>query len=170
MEDKSRDILKKKAEESPSLKESMDEDFSDEEIYHKEINSEGKEILVFEDPLHSREKRSMVNYSVFRGKWEFENIDEIDGEDEGSCAVRFTPVKDGSNVSIAFKSLKDRLEFMDSIYSDNEMRQVGTGMDLEKIANSNVLKTTGGIVGLGLAGFALYKLFGGKKNEEEEKL
>jgi hypothetical protein len=51
---------------------------------------------------------------------------------------------------------------MDSIYSDNEMKQIGGGMSLEKFANSKVLKTTGGLVGLSVIGYGLYKLFSKK--------
>ncbi|HSP88965.1 MAG TPA: hypothetical protein VLN45_12590, partial [Ignavibacteriaceae bacterium] len=126
----------------------------------------GKEVLVFDDPLHSREKRSIVNYTIFKGKWEFENMDDLDETDHEKCAVKFTPVKDGSSLTIAFKSLKDRVEFIDSIYSDSEMKQLGGGINLEKLANSKILRTTGGIIGLGIAAYGLYKLFKGKDKEE----
>ncbi len=156
---KSDEILKKKAEESDSLKEMLDEDNlpSGEVLQQTIIDEEGKKIKVFEDPLYSREKRSTVNYSVFRGKWEFENIDEIDGLEE-HCAVKFFPVKDESSFIIAFKSVKDRVEFFDSIYSDKEMKQRGGGMNLEKLANSRVLQTTGGILSLSMAGYGIYKM------------
>jgi hypothetical protein len=132
---------------------------------HEIIDEEGKKILVFHDPLHSRERRSVVNYTTFRGKWEFENLDNIDESDQQKCAVKFIPVKESSAVTIAFKSLKDRLEFMNSIYSDNEMKQLGGGMNLEKFANSKVLRATGSLIGLSLAGYGLYKLIAGKKEE-----
>ena len=47
---------------------------------------------------------------------------------------------------------------MDSIYSDNEMKQIGSGINLEKIANSKVLKATGGLIGLTYAGYKIYKI------------
>lgn len=168
---KSKEILQKKAKSSESLKESIDDENElDTSIDSAEpqaaINDDGKEVLVFEDPLHSRENRSIVNYSIFRGKWEFENLDDLDEEDIEKCAVQFTPLKDASSIIITFKSLKDRVEFMDSIYSDNEMKQIGGGMRLENLANSKILKTTGGLIGIGLAGYGLYKLFFGKKEEK----
>lgn len=169
---KSRDELEKKAKETESLRKSVGEnkepDANEKEnLYPKTIlNEEGKEVLVFSDPLHSREKRSVVNYTIFRGKWEFENVEDLDDKDNEKCAVKFSPVKDNSNVTIAFKSLKDRVEFMDSIYSDSEMKQLGGGMNLEKFANSKVLRTTGGIIGLSIAAYGLYKLFKGKEKEE----
>ena len=167
---KLRDELEKKAKQSESLSETIEdekikektEDFNSRTI----ITEEGKEVLVFNDPLHSREKRSIVNYTIFKGKWEFENIDDLDETDQEKCAVKFTPVKDGSNVTVAFKSLKDRVEFMDSIYSNNEMKQLGGGIDLEKLANSKVLRTTGGIIGFSIAAYGLYKLFKGKDKED----
>ncbi len=159
---KSRDILVQKANEVKSLKSSIEGEKKEtpkEELHPKTvINEEGKKILVFSDPLYSREKRSVVNYTNFRGKWEFENLDGIDENDLDKCAVKFTPVRDSSNITIAFKSLKDRIEFMDSIYSENEMKQIGSGINLEKIANSKVLKATGGLIGLSYAGYKLYKL------------
>lgn len=169
---KSRDILEKKSGESESLRETIgDEDSSGLNEQHESgsrtvINEEGKEVLVFSDPLYSREKRSIINYTIFNGKWEFENIDDLDETDKEKCAVKFTPVKDGSSTTIAFKSLKDRVEFMDSIYSDSEMKQIGGGINLERIANSKVLRTTGGIIGLSLAAYGLYRLFKGRDKED----
>ncbi len=168
---KSKEILQKKAKSSESLKESIDdeaEQAAPSESLEPQtiINKEGKEVLVFEDPLHSKENRSIVNYSIFRGKWEFENIDDLDEGDNEKCAVQFTPTKDSSSIIITFKSQKDRVEFMDSIYSDNEMKQMGSGMRFEKLANSKILRTTGGLIGIGLAGYGLYKLFFGKKEEK----
>ena len=115
------------------------------------------------NPLHSREKRSIVNYSVFQGKWEFENYEDLDETDKEKCAIKFTPISDGVSLTIAFKSYKDRLEFIDSIFSDHEMKQIGSGLHLENIVNSKILKATGGIIGISLLGYGLYKLFGKKK-------
>lgn len=168
---KTKEILEQKAKTREPLKESIDDDVESSAAPESSepqtiINEEGKEVLVFEDPLHSKENRSVVNYSIFRGKWEFENIDDLDEEDHEKCAVQFTPQKESSSIIITFKSLKDRVEFMDSIYSDNEMKQMGSGMRLENLANSKILRTTGGIVGLGIAGYGLYKLLFGKKGDK----
>jgi hypothetical protein len=38
------------------------------------------------------------------------------------------------------------------------MKQIGSGINLEKIANSKVVKATGGLIGLSLVGYKLYKL------------
>jgi hypothetical protein len=160
---KSKDILIKKAREVKSLKSSLEGDKVEiprEDLHPKAIIDErGKKVLIFSDPLYSSEKRSVVNYTNFKGRWEFENLDDIDENDPDKCAVKFMPVRDSSNITIAFKSLKDRVEFMDSIYSDNEMKQIGSGINLEKIANSKVLKATGGLIGLSFAGYKLYKMF-----------
>ncbi len=86
----------------------------------------------------------------------------MDEHDEEKCAVKFTPIRDNSNITVTFKSHKDRVEFMDSIYSDNDLKQVGGGMSLENIANSKVLKTTGGLIGLSVLGYGLYKMLKGK--------
>jgi hypothetical protein len=168
-----RDILEKKAKQSETLKKSLkgenpDESNQQDDLKPKTIiNEEGKEVLVFQDPLHSRESRSIVNYTIFNGKWEFENIDKLDDTDADKCAIKFTPVRDQSNISIAFKSLKDRIEFMDSIYSDNEMKQIGGGIRLDNLANSKILKTTGGLIGISLAAYGLYRIFSKKKEKED---
>lgn len=161
---KSNEILKKKSEEAIPLSDSIgDKNQNPGEVIQKTIiNDKGKTVKVFEDPLYSREKRSTVNFSVFRGKWEFENLDEIDGE-EDNCAVKFYPVKDDSSFIIAFKSIKDRVEFFNSIYSDKEIKQRGGGMNLEKLANSRVLQTTGGLISLSVIGYGIYKMFNKNK-------
>ena len=46
------------------------------------------------------------------------------------------------------------------------MKQVGSGMSLEKFANSKVFKTTGGLLGLTVAGYGFIKCFA-KKNEDK---
>jgi hypothetical protein len=58
---------------------------------------------------------------------------------------------------------------MDSIYSQDQMKQRGGGMSLEKLANSKVVRNTGGIIGISLAGYALYKLLSKIKENLEEK-
>ncbi|MFO7447175.1 MAG: hypothetical protein R6W90_12470 [Ignavibacteriaceae bacterium] len=166
---KSKNILREKAKNSETLRDAINSEAPELQHVNQEespktiVNEEGKKVLVFKDPLYSKEKRSIINYSVFRGKWEFENIDDID-DDHEKCAVKFVPVKDGSSFTIGFKSLKDRVEFFDSIYSDKDMKQTGTGVSLEKIANSKVLQTTGGLVGLSVLSYGLYKFL--KKKED----
>lgn len=170
---KSKDILQQKASSVQPLKSAIgntpDETGEDQNTLKPTtiINDEGKKVLVFKDPLYSREKRSTVNYTIFRGKWDFENLDGHGENEEEKFAVKFVPQSEGAEFTIAFKSLKDRVEFMDSIYSDREMRQVGSGMRLENLANSKVLKTTGGLLGLSIAGYGLYKFFG-KKNDGDK--
>ncbi len=168
---KVREILRRKSQFTDPLSATVEDILTDieNEIEHKDevevLDKNGKKILVFNDPLHSREPRSTVNYSVFRGKWEFEPLEDIDENDSDKCAIQFTPLNDSAKVIIAFKSIKDQVEFMNSIYSSEEMKQVGSGMSFEKLANSKVLKTTGGLLGLTVAGYGLYKLFS-KKDED----
>ena len=166
---RAKDILQQKANEAESLKDTLEDKPEEQEETDVNpetiINEDGKKVLVFKDPLYSREKRSVVNYTIFKGKWEFENLDNIDDTEPEKCAVKFVTISDSASFTIVFKSLKDRIEFMDSIYSSREMKQVGTGMSLESVANSKVLKTTGGLIGLSLAGYGLYKLFGKNKDE-----
>jgi hypothetical protein len=169
---KSKEILRRKSKISDPLSASVEDIFAEieDEMDHKDeievVDQNGKKIIVFNDPLYSREPRSTVNYSVFRGKWEFEPLEDIDENDSDKCAIQFKPLSDSAEVIIAFKSIKDRVEFMNSIYSSEEMKQVGSGMSLEKFANSKVLKTTGGLLGLTMAGYGLYKLFSKKDDEE----
>lgn len=168
---KAKEILKRKSKETDPLSASVDDIISDieDEVLNKHevevIEKDGKKILVFNDPLFSREPRSIVNYSIFRGKWEFELLEDIDETDPDKCAVEFTPLNEKAKLIIAFKSVKDRVEFMNSIYASQEIKQVGSGMSLEKIANSKIMKTTGGLLGLTVAGYGLYKFLRRKKDE-----
>jgi len=168
----SREILRRKSQYSDPLSASVEDIFAEieNEIEHKDeieiLDRNGKKVVVFNDPLYSREPRSTVNYSIFRGKWEFEPLEDIDENDSDKCAIQFKPLSDSAEVIIAFKSIKDKVEFMNSIYSSEEMKQVGSGMSLEKFANSKVLKTTGGLLGLSVAGYGLYKIFSKKKEEK----
>jgi len=169
---KVKEILRRKSQYTDPLSASVEDIFADieNEIENKDqveiTEKDGKKVVVFNDPLYSREPRSTVNYSIFRGKWEFEPLEDIDENDADKCAIQFTPLNDSAKVIIAFKSIKDRVEFMNSIYGSEEMKQVGSGMSLEKLANSKLLKTTGGILGLTAAGYGLYKLFSKKNNED----
>lgn len=166
---KSKDILVKKAQEVKRLRANIKEENREEHIYDvypQTLYEDGKKVLVFKDPLFSNEKRSTIIYSIFNGKWEFEDIDDVDSDGQELHAVRFTPVKDNSNVIITFKSMKDRIEFMDSIYADNNLKQTGSGSNLEKLANSKVLKATGGLIGLSILGYNLFR-FLNKNNKSE---
>ncbi len=169
---KSREILKKKSQYSDPLSVSVEDIFAEieSEVEHKNeieyVEKDGKKVIVFNDPLYSRESRSTVNYSIFRGKWEFELLEDIEENEPDKCAIQFNPLNDSASLILAFKSVKDRVEFMNSIYANEEMKQVGGGMSLEKLANSKILKTTGGLLGLGLAGYGFYKLF--KRKEDDE--
>lgn len=159
---KSKDILREKSKTSEPLANAaglLTQTEEEIETVAKVEYRDGKKVFVFSDPLYSREKRSIINYTIFRGRWEFELLDDINENEPEKCAVKFIPVRDSSNATIVFKSIKDKIEFMNSIYSDNDMRQLGGGMSLEKLANSKVLRTTGGIIGLSVAAYGLYKLF-----------
>jgi hypothetical protein len=168
---KAKEILKRKSQYTDPLSASVEDIFADieNEIEHKDeveiTEKDGKKVVVFNDPLYSREPRSTVNYSIFRGKWEFEPLEDIDENDPDKCAIQFTPLNDSAKVIIAFKSIKDRVEFMNSIYSSEEMKQIGSGMSFEKLANSKILKTTGGLLGLTAIGFGLYKMLS-RKDED----
>lgn len=165
---KSKEILVKKAQEVKSLRDELKDDKKEgpEDIYPHAVYDSGRKVLVFKDPLFSAEKRSTVIYSVFNGKWEFENIEDADSDGQEFSAVKFKPVKDGSDFILAFKSLKDRVDFMDSVYANNTLKQTGGGMNLEKLANSKIFRTTSGIVGLSIIGYNLLKLINrnSKKN------
>jgi len=78
---KAREILRRKAQYADPLSASVEDIFAEIEndIENKDkieyVEKDGKKILVFNDPLYSRESRSTVNYSIFRGKWEFELLE-----------------------------------------------------------------------------------------------
>ena len=164
-----RDLLEERAEETDSLRSIVGADESEVDNCGAGVSKmaspatlgghRDKSVLIFDDPLYSRETRSIVTFAIFRGKWEFENLEKIDESDENICGIKLSPLREGAHLTIAFKSMKDRVEFMDSIYADKEIHQVGGGMNLERLANSKVVKKSGGIIGLTLAGYGIYKLF-----------
>ena len=169
---KTKEILKRKSQYSDPLSASVEDIFAEieSEIEKKDqieyVEKDGKKVLVFNDPFYSKESRSTVNYSIFRGKWEFELLEDIEENEPEKCAIQFNPINDSAKMILAFKSVKDRVEFMNSLYATEEMKQVGGGMSLEKLANSKILRTTGGLLGLGLAGYGFYKMFNKKQTEE----
>lgn len=167
---KVRDILKKRAKISEKLSESLVEDSNDDTqfLYEHEVDEKGNKVLVFQDPLYSRERRSVINYAVFRGKWEFEELEDIDETQPEKCAIKFYPRSDFSNFSLAFHSLKDRVEFISSVYSDNEMKQIGSGLHLEDLANSNLVKNTGKIIGASVAAYGLFKIISAFTNKNKD--
>ncbi len=153
-----RDILDKKASSSKRLKESVSEEGSSSIKPRLSVNSKGEKILVFDDPLYSKEKRSIINYSEFTGKWDFEIIDDADSSDPEKCSVKLIPKKEFSEITLTFKSMKDRVEFMSSIYSDNELKQRGRGMNLEHMANHDVLNKKSNPFGISLTGLGMFRL------------
>jgi len=92
---KVREILRRKSQYSDPLSASVEDIFAEieNEIEHKDevevIEKDGKKVVIFNDPLYSREPRSTVNYSIFRGKWEFEPLEDIDENDSDKCAIQF---------------------------------------------------------------------------------
>ena len=92
------------------------------------------------DPKYGMyQPRATLNYSVFRGKWEIE-----DSKEDNS--VRLINVESGDSLFLSFNSLKDKIEFVKGIYTEYPIKQVGSGMNLENLANDNVKPKFGSYV------------------------
>ncbi len=91
---------------------------------------------IYEDPLYRIPlPKAAVNYSVFSSKWDIEEIDEDN-------ILKIIHRDSGDSISLSFNTLKDKIEFVKNIYASQRVKQVGKGIDLEKLANRNIKPNT----------------------------
>lgn len=75
--------------------------------------------------------RAAVNYAIFSSKWDIEEVKEDN-------VLKIIHRESGDSISLAFNSLKDKIDFVKSIYASQPVKQIGKGMDIEKFANENL--------------------------------
>jgi len=86
----------------------------------------------YEDPFYKMPlPKAAVNYSIFSSRWDIEEIDEDN-------ILKIIHRDSGDSISLSFNSLKDKIEFTKNIYASQHVRQIGKGIDLEKLANLNI--------------------------------
>jgi len=87
---------------------------------------------VYEDPLYGIPlPKAAVNYSVFSSKWDIEELNEDN-------ILKIIHRESGDSISLSFNTLKDKIEFVKNIYASQPVKQIGKGIDLEKLANRNI--------------------------------
>jgi hypothetical protein len=75
--------------------------------------------------------QAKINYAVFSSNWDIEEIEEDN-------ILRIIHRNTGDSISLSFSNIIDRIEFVKNIYASKPVRQVGSGMNLEKYANLNL--------------------------------
>ena len=107
-----------------------------EEKYKKKISISNYANKIYEDPFFSIPlAKAAVNYSVFSSKWDIEEVNEDN-------ILKIIHRESGDSISLSFNSLKDKIEFVKNIYTSQRINQIGKGIDLEKLANSNLKPQT----------------------------
>ncbi|HVO76131.1 MAG TPA: hypothetical protein VMT35_19055 [Ignavibacteriaceae bacterium] len=81
------------------------------------------------DPVYGIEQPLMkINYAIFSSRWDIEELPEDN-------VLKIIHRDSGDSISIAFNSLKDRINFVKLIYASKPVKQIGKGMNLENYAN-----------------------------------
>jgi hypothetical protein len=87
---------------------------------------------VYEDPFYRLPlPKAAVNYAIFSSRWDLEEISEDN-------ILKIIHRDSGDSISLSFNSLKDKIEFVKNIYASQEVKQLGKGLELEKLANRNI--------------------------------
>ena len=103
-----------------------------EEIYKSNVSLNRYKDKLYIDPQYGLDHHSSsVNYAVFSGEWDIEDVRE-------EYMVKMIHRTSGDTVSLSFTSLKDKLNFTKNIYAAKPIKQVGNGMELEKSANGHI--------------------------------
>jgi len=102
----------------------------------KEISIEEYSNKVYVDPFYGLPlPKAAVNYTIFSSKWDIEDI----GEDN---ILKIIHRESGDSISLSFNTLTDKIEFVKNIYASQHVKQIGRGIDLEKLANNNIKPNT----------------------------
>ncbi len=104
----------------------------DEKLYKSNVNLNRYKNKLYVDPHYGLDHQiSEVNYAVFSGDWEIEDVRE-------EYVVKMIHKPSGDGISLSFNSLKDKINFVKNIYTARPIKQIGNGMELEKLANSHL--------------------------------
>ncbi len=88
---------------------------------------------LYVDPQYGAEQFSAtVNYAVFTNRWNIEDLKE-------DYSIKIIHPGSGDCIILSFNTFKDKLAFIQNIYSSQYIKQIGTGHDLESLANLNLL-------------------------------
>ncbi|MGE5797389.1 MAG: hypothetical protein ACM34M_10465 [Ignavibacteria bacterium] len=98
-----------------------------------EISVKEYENKLYIDPQFGNEQySSTVNYAIFTNQWNIEDVKE-------DYAVKIVHPRSGDSIILSFGTFKDKLAFVQNIYSSQHIKQIGKGHNLESLANLNLL-------------------------------
>ena len=97
--------------------------------FKSDLNLKNYDNKLYIDPQYGEDQpQATINYSIFSSKWDIEDIKEDN-------IVKIIHRESGDSISLSFKSFKDKVEFAKGIYANNPVRQIGSGFNLELLAN-----------------------------------
>ena len=102
------------------------------EMYKSNLNLNRYKNKLYVDPQYGLDHHlSAVNYAVLSGEWDVEDVRE-------DYVVKLIHRPSGDTISLSFSSLKDKINFVKNIYAARPVKQIGGGMELEKLANNHL--------------------------------
>ena len=103
-----------------------------EELYKSNVSLNTYKNKLYIDPQYGLDQHSSsVNYAVFSSEWDIEDVRE-------DYIIKIIHRTSGDTISLSFTTLKDKLNFVKNIYAARPIKQIGNGMELEKLANSHI--------------------------------
>ena len=103
-----------------------------EEIYKSNLSLNRFNNKLYIDPQYGLDHHSSnVNYAVFSSEWDIEDLSE-------DHSIKFIHRSTGDSFTISFNSLRDKINFVKNIYAAKPIKQIGKGMELEKLANGHL--------------------------------
>ncbi len=107
-----------------------------EELYKSNVSLNSYKNKLYIDPQYGLDHHSSsVNYAVFSSEWDIEDVRE-------DYILKIIHRVSGDTISLSFATLKDKINFVKNIYAARPIKQIGNGMELEKLANGH-LKPSG---------------------------
>jgi len=103
-----------------------------EELYKSSVNLNTFKNKLYIDPQYGLDHHSSsVNYAVFSSEWDIEDVRE-------DYIIKIIHRTSGDTISLSFNTLRDKINFVKNIYAARPIKQIGNGMELEKLANGHL--------------------------------
>ncbi len=103
-----------------------------EEFYKSSVSLNTYKNKLYIDPQYGLDHNSSsVNYAVFSSEWDIEDVRE-------DYTVKIIHRASGDTISLSFGTLRDKINFVKNIYAARPIKQIGNGMELEKLANGHL--------------------------------
>ncbi len=110
----------------------MEDTMKTEELYKSSVSLSRYKNKLYVDPQYGLDHHSStVSYAVFSSEWDIEDVRE-------DYTIKIIHRASGDTISLAFNTLRDKINFVKNIYAAKPIKQIGKGMELENIANSHL--------------------------------